>query len=188
MFDLHAHILPEIDDGPKTWEESLEMARLAVADGLTAMVATPHLFQQREVYQGAMNARERILAAVKQFREKLAEAGISLEIYPGCEAPLFLELPQLLAEGLVVTINDGRRYLFLELPDTVIPPATESFVFRLHSSGTTPIITHPERHVMLQEMLEKLVRLLNLGCLAQITAASLLGGFGRRVASSRHNW
>lgn len=182
MIDLHAHILPGLDDGPQDWDEALAMARAAAADGLTGMVATPHLFEHRGVYQGEMNRPGRILPVVREFRERLAEAGIDLEIYPGCEAPLFVELPKFLEEGSILTINDGKRYLCLELPDTVIPPATEDYVFYLLTAGLTPIITHPERNLAFLDMPHKLVRLLDLGCLAQITAASLVGGFGRRVA------
>jgi protein-tyrosine phosphatase len=182
VIDLHAHILPGLDDGPSDWEEALAMARAAAADGITGIVATPHLFEHRGVYQGELNGPERIMPVVREFRERLAEAGIHLEIYPGCEAPLFVELPKFLEEGLILTINDGKRYLCLELPDTVIPPATEDYMFHLHTTGITPIITHPERNLALMEMPHKLARLLDLGCLAQITAASLLGGFGRRVA------
>lgn len=183
VIDLHAHILPGLDDGPQDWEEALSMARIAAADGLTGMVATPHFFQHRGVYQGEMNGPERILPVLGEFREKLADAGIALEIYPGCEVPLFVELPQLLEAGMILTINDGKRYLCLELPDTAIPPATEDYLFYLLTAGITPILTHPERNPVLHDMPHKLVRLLNLGCLAQITAASLLGGFGRQVAA-----
>jgi protein-tyrosine phosphatase len=182
VIDLHTHILPGLDDGPKNWDEALAMARAAAADGVTGVVATPHLFENRGIYQGDLNGPERILPAVQEFRQKLAEAGINLDIFPGCEAPLFLELLEFLEKGLVLTINGNKRYLCLELPDTVIPPGTEDFIFSLHAAGIIPIITHPERNMALQEMPHKLLRLLDLGCLAQITAASLLGGFGRRVA------
>lgn len=182
MIDLHAHILPGLDDGPKTWDEALEMARLAEADGVTAIVATPHLFQHRGVYQGDLNGSEKVLAAVQELREKLAEAGVNVNIFPGCEVPLFPELLDLLHNGSLLTLNNGGRYLCLEMPDTVIPPATEDVVFQLNALGIIPIITHPERNLAFQEMPQKLVRLLQQGCLTQITASSLVGGFGRRVA------
>lgn len=182
MIDLHAHILPGLDDGPATWDEALEMARLAAADGLTAIVATPHLFQLRGVYQGDLNGPEKILPAVQELRQRLAEGEVNLEIIPGCEAPLFPELLEFLRRGTVLTLNNGGRYLCLEMPDMVIPPATDDLVFQLNSLGITPIITHPERNLAFQEMPHKLAALLRLGCLAQITAASLVGGFGRRVA------
>ncbi len=182
MIDLHTHILPGLDDGAKTWDEALEMARLAAADGVKALVATPHLFQFREIYQGDINGPEKILLTAQELQEKLAELKVDLKIIAGCEAPLFPELLELVRQGTVLTLNNAGRYLFLEMPDMVIPLATENIFFRLNSSGIIPIITHPERNPAFQESPHKLAGLLRLNCLAQITAASLLGGFGRRVA------
>jgi protein-tyrosine phosphatase len=187
VIDLHAHILPGLDDGPQTWEESLEMARLAVADGISVMVATPHLYASRNFAPDRANPKEVILERLAQFREKLAAAEIPLEVLPGCDFPLSFESLQLLEQGLVLTINDAHRYLLLELPDTALPPALEDICFQLQSRGLTPIITHPERHPIIQERPEKLGRLLDLGCLAQLTASSLTGGFGRHVRKiARH--
>jgi len=182
VIDIHSHILPGLDDGAQTWEEALQMARMAVADGIRIMVASPHLFQNRVVDSGAINKKETILKIIEQFKQKLAEEEIALEIVPGCDIPLCFELTQLLDDDLVLTINDSKRYLLLELPDTSFPPATEQVCFRLQSKGLTPIITHPERNFIIQEMPEKLARLLDLGCLVQVTGCSLLGVFGRRVA------
>jgi protein-tyrosine phosphatase len=182
MLDLHTHILPGLDDGPRSWAEALEMARLAAADGIRGLAATPHLYRHRRVYQGEMNTPDRIGPMVQRLREELSAAGIDLQIFPGCEAPLCPELLDLLQAGQVLILNDRKRHIFLEMPDTVIPPATEDLVFRLNAVGIVPILTHPERNAAFQEMLGKLGRLLRLDCLAQITAASLTGGFGRRAA------
>ena len=182
MIDIHSHILPGLDDGASTWEDSLQMARLAVEDGIRTMVASPHLFKNRTVNLAEINHKDEILNKITEFKQKLLTAAIDLEILPGCDFPLSFESLQLLDEGRVFTINDGRRYLLLELPDASLPPATEEICFRLQSNGLTPIITHPERHFVFQEMPKKLERLLDLGCLAQITGASLIGGFGRQVA------
>jgi protein-tyrosine phosphatase len=181
VIDLHAHILPGLDDGARTWEESLEMARMAVADGITVMVATPHLYQGRSLDPEHVNTKEVIFERLAQFRQKLAAAEILLEVLPGCDFPLGFESLHLLEQGLALTINDARRYLLLELPDTALPPALDDICFQLQSRGLTPIITHPERHVLIQERPEKLARLIDLGCLVQLTASSLTGGFGRRV-------
>lgn len=182
MIDLHAHILPGIDDGPQSLEDSLEMARLAVADGITTMVATPHLFSRKSVNPKDLNRPEDIHRAVASFSQRLLEEGIELTILPGCEIPLFPEIVQFVDEGRIVTLNEGRRYICLEMPDTVIPPATEDIIFQLSSRGLTPIITHPERNPIFYEMPEKLSRLISLGCLAQITARSLTRGFGWGVS------
>jgi protein-tyrosine phosphatase len=182
VIDIHSHILPGLDDGARDWDEALQMARLAVADGIRVMVATPHLFKERTVALDKLNHKNFILQSLAKFRQKLAAQGIDLEILPGCDVPLSPEALELLHGDLLLTINDGKRYLLLELPDTSFPPALEGICFRLISEGLTPIITHPERQLIIQERPDKLARLINLGCLAQLTATSLLGGFGRRVA------
>jgi protein-tyrosine phosphatase len=182
MIDLHCHILPDIDDGPKTWEESLQMAKLAADEGIRTLVATPHLFRNRIADLKELNDREAILAKIEEFRIRLAEAQISLEVLAGCDFPLSGEGLELLQQDRVLTLNDNKCYLLLELPDLALPPATEEICYTLQCRGITPIITHPERHFIIQERPEKLGRLLDLGCLAQLTAGSLTGFFGRRVA------
>jgi protein-tyrosine phosphatase len=182
MIDIHSHILPGLDDGARDWDEALKMARLAVSDGIRVMVATPHLFQGRTVDLQKLNPKHSILRRLEEFREKLADQGIDLEVLPGCDVPVCHEAIKLLEEDSLLTVNDGKRYLLLELPDTTFPPALEDLCFRLRSENLTPIITHPERHFIIQERPDKLARLVNLGCLAQLTASSLLGGFGRHVA------
>lgn len=178
MIDLHAHILPGVDDGPRAWEESLEMARLAVADGIVTMVATPHLFRRKSVERGALNHPDDLLQRLAELNRRLAEAGLKLQVVPGCEVPLFPEILEFLDQGRLLTLNDGGRYLFLELPDTVIPPATEELIFQMNSRGITPILSHPERNPILYQSPARLKRLIDLGCLTQITASSLTGGFG----------
>ena len=182
MIDLHAHILPGIDDGPRSLEEALEMARLAVADGITTIVATPHLFRRRSVEFHELIRPHDIRQAVIRFNEKLMEEHIALKVLPGCEIPLFPEIIRFIDEDRVVTINDGQRYICLEMPDSVIPPATEDIIFQLNSRGITPIITHPERNLVFYQMPDKLRRLVSLGCLGQITARSLTRGFGWGVS------
>jgi protein-tyrosine phosphatase len=181
MIDIHAHILPGLDDGAKNWEQSLEMARMAVQDGIRIMVATPHLFKGRAFNLSQINDKDLILQHVAQLRQKLSQAQIPLEIIPGCDFPLGFESLKLLDDGQALTINDANRYLLLELPDTSLPPAMEEICFQLQSKGITPIITHPERHMIIQEMPQKLKRLIDLGCLVQMTGNSLTGWFGRRV-------
>ena len=157
---------------PKTGSNPWQMARMAVADGITVMVATPHLFKGRTSDLTRLNTKEIILQHVAQLRHKLYEEKIPLEIIPGCDFPLGFESLKLLDEGQALTINDANRYLLLELPDTSLPPATEEICFYLQSKGITPIITHPERHMIIQEMPYKLKRLIDLGCLVQMTATA----------------
>lgn len=182
MIDLHVHILPGLDDGPRSWESALEMARLAVDDGVTTVVATPHLFARRTVEMDRINPPDRILAAAAELQRQLDEAGVALKVAAGCEVPLCHDLMSLLDAGQVLTLNGAGRYLCLEMPDTVIPPTTEELCFQLTSRGITPIITHPERNPIFLETPDKLVRLVELGCLAQITAGSITRNFGWGVS------
>ena len=119
---------------------------------------------------------------MERFNLELAGEHIDLTILPGCEIPLFLDIIKFFDENRLVTINDGQRYICLEMPDSIIPPATEDIIFQLNSRGITPIITHPERNPIFYEMPQKLRRFISLGCLAQITACSLIRGFGWRVS------
>ena len=182
MIDLHSHILPDLDDGPVSWEDSLEMARMAVEDGIRTMVASPHLYQHRSINPAEINHKEAIFKKISELKERLGAAGLDLEILPGCDFPLSYEGLQLLENNQVFTINDGQRYLLMEFPETSVPPGTEEICFRLNSKGLVPIITHPERHLIFQEMPDKLRRFVDLGCLVQITSTSLTGGFGSQVA------
>jgi protein-tyrosine phosphatase len=158
------------------------MARLAVADGITTMVATPHLFRRKSVELDGLNPPDKIREAVALLNEKLAEEQIELTVLPGCEVPLFIDIIKFFDEKKILTLNDNERYICLEMPDTVIPPATENIIFELNSRGITPIITHPERNLLFYEMPDKLRRFISLGCLAQITAHSLIRGFGWGIA------
>jgi protein-tyrosine phosphatase len=105
IIDIHAHILPGVDDGAKNWEQSLAMAQMAVKDGISVIVVTPHLFKGRNFDVSQLNNKELILQHVAQLRQKLSEAKIPLEISPGCDFPLEVESLKLLEDGEAL----GRR-------------------------------------------------------------------------------
>ena len=173
MIDIHAHILPGMDDGPSTREEALEMARTAVANGIGVIVATPHCLNG--VYN---NWRKEILAACAEFSAELENQNIPLTVLPGSEVRLSPEIIDALDSGRLMTMNDAGRHITLELPDQFIPKATVSFINRLRSRGITPIISHPERNPAIQHNVELLSDIIAAGALSQITAASFTGGFG----------
>lgn len=173
MIDIHAHILPGMDDGPSTREEALEMARIAVVNGIETIVATPHCLNG--VYN---NWREEILSACAQFNTELNKHDVALTVLPGSEVRLSPEIIDALDSGRLMTMNDAGRHITLELPDQFIPGATISFINRLRSRGITPIISHPERNPAIQHNVELLSNIIAAGALSQITAASFTGGFG----------
>ncbi len=166
MIDIHCHILPAIDDGPQTLDEALEMARIAVADGVRGVVATPHV--NGNIYPAAV-IRER----VEQFNEALAEAGLELEVIAGADTSALLP-PRTLCH---YTINGGPYVLF-EFPHTHLPANAGELVFNAAAAGLRPIITHPERNPDVVRSPQRLFQLIEAGALVQITAESLTGGFG----------
>ncbi|NTW06195.1 MAG: phosphotransferase, partial [Peptococcaceae bacterium] len=176
MIDLHVHILPGLDDGPAELAESLAMARMALADGVSSLVATPHFIK------GAFNnTKDDILRATEHFRQQLDKEGIALEIYSGAEYMLDPELPAMLEDGRALTINNGGRYLLIEFPMLGIPGYARQILYELQLQGVTPIIAHPERNSSLIKEPRLLESFLDLGVLSQVTSGSLAGLFGPKV-------
>ena len=182
MIDLHCHILPGIDDGPADLETSLEMARLAAADGIQAIVASPHALNG--VYH---NSREVILEKTGEFRSALKAAGIPIILLSGADIHFDFDLEEKLERGEVLAVND-RIYLLLELPRQFLPPNLKQALFNLKVKGYVPILTHPERNLMMQRDNKLLGNFVAKGAVVQITAMSLTGAFGSRARSCAKHW
>lgn len=174
MIDIHCHILPGLDDGPKDLEESLRMCELADGDGIKTIVATPHNLNGIHRNGGA-----EIIEAVGALNAALGERGINISIIPGSDVHMEPGLTAEIEGGDVLTINDNRRFLLLELPTFFIPEQASRMVFELRVKGLTPVISHPERNDTIMKDTDVLRGLINAGALAQITAMSLTGGFGQ---------
>jgi protein-tyrosine phosphatase len=174
LIDLHCHILPGIDDGAKSPEISLEMARIAVADGITTIVCTPHILPG--VYN---NSGPGIKAAVAQLSEIIARADVPLRLVAGADIHVAPDLGDQLRAGRALTINNSR-YLLLEPPHHVLPPRLTDHIFGLQAAGFQPILTHPERLSWIDSHYRLIKRLVYNGTLMQLTAGSLMGRFGRR--------
>lgn len=175
MIDLHSHILPGIDDGSRSLEQSLEMVRMAVADGTTIMACTPH------IYPGLyMNDATGIRVERDKLQKALDTFHIPLQLVVGADAHLVPELLEGLQTGRIPTLNDSR-YLLLEPPHHVPPPNFEHSVFQIMAAGYVPVITHPERLVWIEDHYPKFVELARRGAWMQLTAGAIVGKFGRRA-------
>lgn len=169
MIDIHSHILWNLDDGPKTFQESLAMLKMAADFGTTAIVATPHAnFQYR--FQDA-TTQERVAT--------LSRNASAPAIHAGCELHLSFEnIQDALSHPAKYTIRGGN-YLLVEFPEAAVHGmgrVLETFL----DGGLIPIIAHPERHTLLRHMSGDFRQWIQMGCLAQLTAQSLLGRFGKR--------
>jgi protein-tyrosine phosphatase len=173
VIDLHAHVLPGVDDGPRTWDESLQILRTMAADGVAAVAATPHV---RDDYPTTAKTMERL---VSELRARTAEAAIELDVLPGGEIALS-ELGRLDEdERRRFGLGGNPSCLLLEFPYYGWPLGLEETVARLVSEGTTPVIAHPERSAEIQAAPERLRAVVESGACVQLTAASLDGRLGR---------
>jgi protein-tyrosine phosphatase len=175
MFDIHSHILPEIDDGARTWEIALQMCAIAWRDGIEHMVATPHCNEQYHYDRDFLD----------QLRKKLGDAtGNKPALSLGCDFHLSFENIQ---EALV---NPGRftigntPYLLVEFSEFSIPPSLDGSLAKMRDSGLKPIITHPERNPILQRNPERVLDWARAGCIVQITANSLTGRWGKKALAT----
>jgi protein-tyrosine phosphatase len=174
MFDLHCHMLPGIDDGAVDLKMSLEMARMAVADGVHTVACTPHIYPG--LYE---NTAAGIREAVDSLQRRLDACDIKLRLLVGADVHLEPDLRGSIGGGRVPTLA-GTRYLLLEPPHHVAPPRFEESVFELMAAGYVPVITHPERLSWIEDHYSIFTRLVERGAWMQLTAASVAGKFGRR--------
>ncbi len=170
MTDIHCHILPGIDDGPSDIQESVEMARIAEADGIKTIVATPHIISKALTF-------DLIKERVELLNTFLRKKGIGIEILPGADVSLMNTLDFIMQYRLNET-----RYILVELPEHLSRPVRQN-LFDLVMKDVTPIISHPERTPSLLKGSLTVKEIVDSGCLVQITAESLTGAFGEDARS-----
>jgi protein-tyrosine phosphatase len=152
------------------------MCRIAAADGIRTIVASPH--QQDGVYQTPANA---IFTTVRNVAEHIRQAGIAIELLPGADVRVEVDTGEKILSGEIVSINNTKRYFLLEFPAHAIPMNIDKLIFNLLLKNITPILTHPERIHEVQEDPNRIFDLVAMGVPSQVTAMSIIGGFGRRA-------
>jgi protein-tyrosine phosphatase len=176
MIDIHSHILYGLDDGAKDLAGSIEMARQAVAEGITSVIATPH-----HRHPSYTNTKTDILLGVQQLQAELQRQSIPLNVYAGQEIRIFGEMVDVLIHNDELLTLHNSEYVLVEFPSSSIPKYTEQLFYDLLVKGFTPIIAHPERNAEIAENTDKLYRLIKNGALSQVTAASVAGMFGKKT-------
>ncbi len=177
MVDIHSHILPEVDDGSKSWDVSVAMCRMAAADGITHQVATPHA-NDRYHYDRAY--LQGLVAQLQQL------AGNALTLSLGCDFHLSYDnLQDVLANPSRYSI-EGSRHMLVELSNYSVPQQITDCFMQLGDRGVTAIVTHPERNPILRESLQRVVEWAEQGCVIQVTASALTGFWGERVRRAAH--
>ena len=173
MVDIHCHLVPGIDDGAKNLDQSLEMARMAVDDGIGVIVVTPH-----QLGNFQHNTGDKIRNATQQLQIELQRNGIPLRVLPGGDVRIEESMISKLLSGEAMTLADQKRHVLLELPHELYFPL-EPILQQLGRHKMVGILSHPERNQGLLRQRDLLPQLVDAGCLMQVTAGSLVGGMGQ---------
>ncbi len=185
MLDLHVHVLPGIDDGPRNLDDALKLARALVADGIEHVVATPH------IYPGVFdNTPHRIAEAFERLQTAVSAEGLALTMTWAAEVRICPEIIDWLEHRRLPLLDGslvGPSTALIELPDGQIPVGTDRLVGLMIDRGITPLIAHPERNKAVMEQPSRLEALRRMGCRFQLTAGSVIGEFGSKAhATARH--
>lgn len=176
MIDLHCHILPGVDDGAQTMEDSLLMAEKAVEQGIHHILCTPHHNNGR--YD---NPTQIVIPKVAALQKEIDKQNIDLTLYEGQEVRLTDTLLADITEGRILFTDLTNKYILIEFPTRDIPLFAEQIFFELLSRGHIPVIVHPERNSKFREDPNRLLPFLEMGVLTQLTAPSIVGVFGKSI-------
>lgn len=176
MIDLHCHILPGIDDGSKSMEQSLEMARVYEQAGYEQVVATPHAVPRTSWMPSPATIRER----VAELNQAIRDQGIQLTVLPGMEIALDPQIPDLLEDGRIQSLAD-TSYVLIEPPFQRLPLGWEQVFFTVASKGYTTILAHPERCAQLADKPELFEDFVSMGIYLQVNWGSFLWHHGSQA-------
>ena len=182
MIDFHNHVLPNVDDGPKTIEESIEMLKLASNQGITDVVNTVH-FQHPKMENKNVDYNY-LLEKVENLKLKLKQENININLHLSAEVFYLPNLVEISSNPLV-TIGNGR-YMLIEFSSNIYPTEFENQFFKLQSKNIIPIVAHPERYRFVRKDINILEKWLERGYLIQIDAGSILGFFGKEIQNITH--
>jgi protein-tyrosine phosphatase len=176
MIDIHSHILPGVDDGARTVQDSIDMAKKAQSEGIHTIMATPHHMNGKYV-----NNKSDIIPLVAKLNQTFEEERIRVTVLPGQECRIYGEILEDYHKGEILPLNLDSKYLFIEFPSSSVPRYADRLLYDLQVDGLIPVIVHPERNAELIERPDKLYKLVKNGAVTQLTASSLVGYFGKKI-------
>ncbi|MGF2146778.1 tyrosine-protein phosphatase [Enterococcus gallinarum] len=176
MIDLHCHILPGIDDGAETMEASIAMAEKAISQGITHILCTPH--HNNGKYH---NPKSDVISLVSSLQSELDQRNLPLTVLEGQEVRITGDLIEDIRNDEILFTDLDDTYILIEFPTMEVPTYSEQVFFELKSLGKIPVIVHPERNAYFRKDPNHLIPFLDMGCLAQLTAPSYMGVFGKDI-------
>lgn len=179
MIDIHCHILPYLDDGPQIMDDALQLATIALEQGIKKIIATPHT-QNGEYSISVAHVKE----TVDLFNRELAKHQIPIVVSPGHEIRVTSQFESDLLQGKYLFLDKKQKYILIEFPINFVPSNVGQIVENLSYDGIVPIIAHPERNTIFYKNPKLLFELVEKGALTQITANSVIGKFGSKIQKS----
>ena len=173
--DIHCHLVPGIDDGSQNWEDTLAMAQMAVKDGISTIVVTPH-----QLGSYGHNDGDTIRARTAELQQFLNDRFVPLKVLPGGDVRIEEDLVKMVREGRVMSLADHRKHVLLELPHEMYIPL-ERLLSEMAANRMVGILSHPERNQGIITNPRVVGPLVDIGCLMQVTAGSLVGTFGPQI-------
>ena len=174
--DIHCHLLPGIDDGSNSIEESIEILRRAEKEGVSEIVLTPHYIENTRYNCNNKNKQD----LFEKLKEAMEQSGINIKLYLGNENYMSMNFIDLLKNNEIMTINNSR-YLLLEFPLNQIYKNTKEYLYELVTEGYVPILAHPERYRDFQNNPDLVEEYTRMGILLQGNYKSLLGKYGSKA-------
>ncbi|MAJ43812.1 MAG: capsular biosynthesis protein [Candidatus Marinimicrobia bacterium] len=178
MIDFHNHVLPNLDDGSKSMQQTLSMLKTASEQGITDIICTVH-YQHPKMGEKEINF-EIVNQCIENVQNEMQ--GININLHPGAEVFYLPNLTEIKSD--LITVFGHGKYMLIEFLPYQLPINYDEELFKLSLSGTTPIIAHPERYKPIQDNIDIVVKLINSGCLIQIDAGSLIGHFGKKCKNT----
>nr|WP_207717833.1 CpsB/CapC family capsule biosynthesis tyrosine phosphatase [Clostridium tetanomorphum] len=178
VLDIHSHILPQIDDGAKSLEISLEMLKMAKKDNVENIIATPHYY--RGYYE---TEYDKVLTVIDKINSEALNMGIDIKVLPGQEIFLDKHTAKLYREGIVKGLNNSK-YVLVETAMMDMPKDVLEYIYELKLQGAIPILAHPERYKYIIEKPALINEFGKEGCLFQINTGSIRGIFGAKVQNT----
>jgi len=172
--DLHSHLIPGIDDGSKSLEESLAMLKKFAELGYKKVITTPHIMS--DFYK---NTPEIILGELEKVKQGIQEADFTIEIEAAAEYYLDFHLEELIEEKNILTF--GKNHVLFELSFSNEPPRVKEVIFQFQTQGYSPIMAHVERYPFYFNQFQTIEDFKNRGCLIQLNINSLSGQYGPAV-------
>ena len=181
MIDIHTHLIPNVDDGAASLEETIELAHAAVKEGIKHLVLTPHHNRY-----WVTNEKDKVIQLTKKIKHAIKEENIPLTVSSGQEIRMNEEFLDELFAGNYLSLDKSGKYYLVEFSWREIPPFANTYLQTMVDCGITPIIAHPERQRPFLDNPDLLRELIGMGCIAQVTATSVIGGYSKEIKEAAH--